>query len=196
MPKFIIEHLEPFLSEWCLIEYENISKYVGKENLIITNLPKKDHKKLAKLAEFHEESVLTMSLKNACLLEPQTNQILTPQDNFEYFIFGGILGDHPERGRTEKYLTSKIKDSKLIQPQTRNLEKKQMSTDTAVLVTRMIAKDKIPFNKIPFIDEPAITLKQGNIQEEIILPYRYVKENNAPKIAPKLLEYLKNKEDL
>lgn len=214
MPRFIIEHLEPFLSEWCLIEYENISKYIGKENLIITNLPKKDHKKLTGLAELHKESVLTMPLKKACLLEPRTNKILTPEDNFEYFIFGGILGDHPERGRTKKYLTSKLQNSKLINPQTRNLEKKQMSTDTAVLVTKMIAKDKIPFSKIDFIDEPTIKLKEGNIKEEIILPYRYVKENNImkiknfqcaknskkflskPKIAPKLLKYLKNKEDL
>lgn len=196
MPKFIIEHLEPFLSEWCLIEYENISKYVGKENLIITKVPKEDIKKLKHLGTIKEESVLTMPLRNACLLEPQTNKILTPGDNFEYFIFGGILGDHPEQGRTEKYLTSKIKESKLINPQTRNLEKKQMSTDTAVLVAKMIAKDKIPFNKINFIDEPAIILKEGKVNEEIILPYRYVSENEKPKIAQKLLEYLKNKEDL
>lgn len=194
--KFIIEHLEPKLSEWCLIEYEHMAKHVGKENLIITNLPKKDHKKLKDFAELHEESILTWPIKKACLLEPQTNQILTPQDDFEYFIFGGILGDHPEQGRTEKYLTSKLATSKLISPQTRNLEKMQMSTDTAVLVTKLIAVDKIPFNKIPFIDSPAITLKHRQIKEEIILPYRYVKENNQPKIAKKLLEYLKNKADL
>lgn len=194
--KFIIEHLEPFLSKWCLIEYKNISEYVGCENLIITNLPKKDHKKLSYLAEVHEQSVLTMNLKNTCLLEPQTNRILTPEDDFEYFIFGGILGDHPEQGRTEKYLTSKINSSKLIDTKTRNLGKKQMSTDTAVLVARIIAIDKIPFDKIKFIDEPAIQLKKGKIKEEIILPYRYIKENNKPKIAKKLLEYLKNKKDL
>ena len=39
--KFIIEHLEPELYDWCLIEYEHISKIVGKENLIFTNINKK-----------------------------------------------------------------------------------------------------------------------------------------------------------
>lgn len=220
MPKFIIEHLEPFLSKWCLIEYENISKYVGKENLIITNLPPEDHKKLKHLAsELQEDSVLTMQLNNTCLLEPQTPKILKPKDSFDYFIFGGILGDYPEQGRTEKYLTSKLNTSKLIKPTTRNLGKKQMSTDTAVLVTKIIAVDKTPFNKIPFIDEPKIVLKQGFVgtkvsrstakrgtaqpsenqkeyTEEIILPYRYIKENNKPKIAKKLLDYLRDKDDL
>lgn len=194
--KFIIEHLEPFISEWCMIEYENISSIVGKENLIITNLPGKDFKKLMHLADLHEESVLTISLRNSCLLEPKSNRILTANDNFDYFIFGGILGDHPERGRTEKYLTSKLKTSRLINPETRNLGIMQMSTDTAVLVTKIIAKDKIDFNKIKFIDKPAIELKSGIIKEEIILPYRYVEENSKPRISKKLLEYLKNKEDL
>lgn len=193
--KFIIEHLEPFISEWCMIEYENISKIVGKENLIITNLPRKDFKKLKQLAELHEESVLTIPLKNSCLLEPKSKRILTANDNFNYLIFGGILGGHPEQGRTEKYLTSKL-PGKLINPETRNLGKMQMSTDTAVLVTKMIARDKIPFQKIKFIDKPAIELKQGIIKEEIILPYRYVEEKGKPRISKKLLEYLKNKEDL
>lgn len=194
--KFIIEHLEQFVSEWCLIEYENISNIVGKENLIITNLQKKDFKKLKHLAEIHKESVLEMPLKNVCLLEPKSKKILTPNDKFSYYIFGGILGDHPKRGRTEKYLTSKLKTSKLVKPETRNLGDMQMSTDTAVLVAKTIAKDKIDFNKIKFIDKPEITLKEGKISESIILPYRYVNENSKPRISKKLLEYLKNKEDL
>lgn len=193
--KFVIEHLEQFISEWCMIEYENISKIVRKENLIITNLPKKDFNKLKQLAKLHEESVLTMPLKNACLLEPKSSKILTANDNFDYFIFGGILGDYPKQGRTEKYLTSKL-PGKLINPETRNLGKMQMSTDTAVLVTKIIAGDKTPFQKIKFIDKPEIELKSGKISESIILPYRYVEENNKPKISKKLLEYLKNKEDL
>lgn len=194
--KFIIEHLEPSISKWCLIEYENISKIVGKENLIITNLPKKDFKKLKQLAELHEQPILTMPLKNTCLLDQKAKRLLAPKDNFNYYIFGGILGDYPEQGRTEKCLTSKLPKSKLIKPETRNLGNMQMSTDTAVLVTKLIAKDKTPFQKIKFTDKPEITLKEGKISESILLPYRYVNEKNRPRISKKLLEYLKNKEDL
>ncbi len=43
--KFIIEHLEPELYPWCLIEYKHISKIVGKNNLIYTNI-NKEYKKI------------------------------------------------------------------------------------------------------------------------------------------------------
>ena len=44
--KFVIEHLESELYEWCLIEYEHISKIVGKDNLTFTNIKSEDKKKL------------------------------------------------------------------------------------------------------------------------------------------------------
>ena len=42
---YVIEHLEPKLWEWCEIEYESISKIVGKENLWFTNI--KNEKRIA-----------------------------------------------------------------------------------------------------------------------------------------------------
>ena len=107
-----------------------------------------------------------------------------------HFIFGGILGDYPEQGRTEKYLTSKLKNVEI-----RNLKEMQMSTDTAVLVTKIIT-DGTQIEKIKFIDKPLITLKKGKFKEEIELPYRYVSKNNKPAISNKLLKYLKNKKDI
>ena len=47
--KFIIEHLENEVYEWCLIEYENMSKVVGKENLIFTKTSSSKLKNLVKL---------------------------------------------------------------------------------------------------------------------------------------------------
>ncbi len=45
---FIIEHLEPEIGEWTLIEYKHISKIVGKSQLWVTNLQKEsDQKTLA-----------------------------------------------------------------------------------------------------------------------------------------------------
>ena len=187
--KFIIEHLENEIYEWCLIEYENISKYVGKENLIFT---KTNSSKLKKFGKVEPKSVVDLNLKRACLLDPKAKKMLSPPDvnNFDYFIFGGILGDFPEQGRTEKYLTSKLKNVEV-----RNLGSVQMSTDTAVLVAKMILDGK-NFNDIKFIDSPNIPIKKGKYIEELNLPYRYVSKNNKPIISPKLIKYLKNKDSV
>ncbi len=189
--KFIIEHLENKLYEWCLIEYKHISKIIGKNDLIFTNIKNpQDVSKLIKLGVVKIDSVTKLNLKNACLLDPKAKMTLKPEEKFDYYIFGGILGDFPEQGRTEKYLTSKIKNV-----ETRNLGNKQMSTDTAVLVTKLITKGK-SLQNISFIDNPLIVIKKGKFQEEINLPYRYVSKNNKPIISKELIKYLRNKKEI
>ena len=106
--KYIVEHLEKNVYKWCLIEYTHISKIVGKENLIFTNV-KKDKKKLEKLGEVREKSVKELNLKNACVLDPNAEITLSSKDNsFGYLIFGGILGDYPPKKRTKSELSSKL----------------------------------------------------------------------------------------
>lgn len=187
--KFIVEHLEKKLYQWCLIEYKEISKIAGKKNLIFTNT---NSKKLKNLGEVKKESVKKLKLKNACLLDPKAEKTLAPEEaaKFDYFIFGGILGDFPERERTKKYLTKKLKNVKA-----RNLTEKQMSTDTAVLVTKLIINGT-PVGRINFIDSPSVKIKKGKFQEEIILPYRYVLKNNRPLMPKGIIKYLKSKKEI
>jgi len=187
--KFIIEHLEKKLYPWCLIEYKNISRTAGKNNLIFTNIKSK---KLKKIGKVKKESVIELKLKNACLLDPKAKKTLTPKEakKFDYFIFGGILGDFPERGRTKKYLSSKLKNAKI-----RNLTEKQMATDTAVMVAKLIINGT-PVKKIKFIDSPALKIRNGKFQEEIILPYRYIIKNKKPRISGEMIKYLKNKKGI
>lgn len=190
--KFIIEHLENEMYKWCLIEYKNISKYVGKNNLIITNVEEKEVKKLKNICQVNTKSVLELNLKNACLLDAKSNKELNPKDakNFDYFIFGGILGDFPEQGRTEKYLTSKLKNVEV-----RNLLDKQMPTDTAVLVTKLVTEGN-NLKDLKFKDNIKIEIKKGKLSEEIELPFRYLILNNKPVISKELIKYLKEKEDI
>jgi ribosome biogenesis SPOUT family RNA methylase Rps3 len=138
MPVYIIEHLEPRLWKWCMIEYEHISENVGKDNLWFTNV-KKGSKKLEKYGKVMKESVKAMNLKNACILDPEAQATLTPEESssFDYFIFGGILGDSPPRKRTRERLTQFMKGIEM-----RNIGKKQFSTDNAVFVTKEIAGGK------------------------------------------------------
>src|SRR3989344_8421458 len=101
--EYIIEHLEPEMFEWCLIEYGHISEIVGKENLIFTNVKKeKDRVKLKKVGAVCDKKIselgdeLNLDNKKACVLSQYASKTLNANDRnkFEYFVFGGILGDN------------------------------------------------------------------------------------------------------
>ncbi|MCU0642399.1 MAG: SAM-dependent methyltransferase [archaeon] len=188
MPVYIIEHLEPEIWEWCLMEYENISKIAGRANLWFTNINSQDRnaKKLEKFGKVIHESVATLGLKNACILDPEVPKTLEPEEakSFDYFIFGGILGDYPPRKRTSPELTSKLKNA-----QARNIGKKQFSTDNAVLVTKRIIEGT-PLKDMHFVENLTIPI---NEIESIDLPYCYPLVDGKPQISGKLINYLKKK---
>lgn len=182
--KVIIEHLEKEISEWCFEEYKRISQIAGKENLIFTNVKKESHK-IANFGEIKKESVLDLELKNSCLLDPWAKETLTCSEakKFDYFIFGGILGDNPPRKRTQKL--------ELLDCEKRNLGEKQMSTDTAVETVKIIIEGK-ELDKINFIDEPEIEIQKN---ESVILPYRYISENEKPKMSKEIMKILKRENE-
>jgi ribosome biogenesis SPOUT family RNA methylase Rps3 len=180
--KFIIEHLEPELFEWCILEYKHISEIVGKDNLIFTNIIK-DKNKLKGLGKVHKESVKELDFQNSCILDPFAEKTFSSKDKFDYLILGGILGDYPMKKRTEIELSSKMNVEK------RNLGKEQMSTDTAVYVANEITKGKT-LNDFEFKDEIEIELeKEASIQ----LPFRYVIINGKPMLPKGLIKYLKKR---
>jgi len=190
--KFLIEHLEPELYEWCLIEYEHISKIVGKNNLIFTNVNnKKEQNKLKKYGNVHESSVSEINFQDICILSQYSKKTLTTKDKnkFQYFVFGGILGDNPAKKRTNT-LINNLKKSK-IKFGTRNLGKKQMPTDTAIYVAKKIL-DGIKLSDFKFVDELEIEINEN---ESVTLPFRYVIENNKLIINEKLVEYLRNRKE-
>ena len=186
--KFIIEHLEKELYNWCLIEYKNISKFIGKDNLIITNIKTKDIKKLKNLCRVETKSIKNLNLKNSCLLDPAAKKELTSKDKkFDDFIFGGILGDYPQQNRTSKILNLKIEK--------RNLTKHQMPTDTAVIVAKLVL-DGNKLSGLKFKDKLQIEIKKGKYLEVVELPYRYLVLNNKPTISKQLVKYIKAKEEI
>ena len=88
--KFIIEHLEPELYEWCLIEYGHISGIVGMKNLFFTNIKKKDFSRLEKLGAVYEKSISELKLKNFCVLSQYAKDTLASNDKnkFQYLFLG------------------------------------------------------------------------------------------------------------
>jgi ribosome biogenesis SPOUT family RNA methylase Rps3 len=77
---------------------------------------------------------------------------LSPGDakQFEFVVFGGILGDHPPQDRAKEFRESF--------KQIRQLGDVQMTTDTALLVSKEILEDQRPFDSLKFTDEPAIPM--------------------------------------
>ncbi len=126
-----------------------------------------------------------MKITNACILDPEAPQLLTPQNSskFQYFILGGILGDHPPRKRTKEELTRFF-----LKLSAFNIGTMQMSTDNAVYTVKKII-ESIPFEKIPFKDN--IEIKINKI-ESTILPYRYTFVKGKPLMGSELLKYLKS----
>lgn len=181
---YIIEHLEPRMWKWCLIEYKHISKIVGKKNLWFTNV-KKGNQELEKYGKIITKSVKELHLKNACVLDPTAEKTLTPKEakKYDHFIFGGILGDYPPKKRTKKHLT------RFLDIDARNIGKKQMSTDTAVYVVKLIT-DGFSLGHIKF--KQNIEIPTGK-HESVCMPYRYVLVNKKPLLSDELLQYLKRK---
>ena len=181
MAIFIIEHLEPKMYPWCVLEYKHISEIVGKRNLIFTNI-KSGTEKLKKLGKVEKKPIRMLKLRRACILDPSAKKLLTPEDKkkYDYFIFGGILGDNPQRFRTKKELTGVLKLPAF------NLGNKQMSTDTAVYVTKKIL-DGRKFRDFKFVEEIEFEDKDGCF---VGLPFRYVVEKGKVITAKCLKEFV------
>src|SRR5574341_1487627 len=173
MPTFVIEHLEPKVFEWCKLEYKHISKWVGRKNLLFTNTKSTLLKKFGKV---ESRSIKKLRFDKACVLDPEARQTLTPEiaKKYNYFIFGGILGDDPPKERTKDELT------KFLPYSAYNLGKAQMSTDTAVIVTKLICDGK-NLSEIEFQQGVEIKI---NEYEEVHLPYKYLIIKGKPLLAP------------
>jgi len=181
MPLYVIEHLEPHVYNWCKLEYTHISKRVGKENLLFTNTANIFLKTIGRV---DKKKAKQLTFEKACVLDPDSSVLLTSAiaKKFEIFIFGGILGDDPPKERTKVELSA----SDLPYPRF-NLGKEQMSTDTAVIVTKKIV-DGTPLDKLTFQQGIEIEV---NDSESVVLPYKYLVIDGTPLLAPGLVEKLK-----
>lgn len=192
--KYVIEHMEEGFTEWVILEYCQIIKEVGKENLILTSLPENTviPKELQDAGLQYTTKEVTeigtaeipITKERVCLLDPSATEDLVPEDcdKFDYFVFGGILGDHPPRDRTGE-LRRKYGFAG------RRLGSKQMTTDTAVRTTQLIIESKTKFEDIKFIDYPEFRFNKNEATE---MPFRYVLNDQGKPILPEgMLDLIK-----
>ncbi len=187
-PIFVIEHLEKEVWPWCKIEYENSAKLIAPWKLIISNID--NNEKIAgKNIELKTESITDIKIdwSRICVLDPKAARVLEPKDKgrFDYFVFGGILGDEEFNGRTGVELTKRLPASVAL----RHLGDKQFSTDNALLVSKLILEGT-PLENIPKQWQLEIEI---NDVESIILPYCYPILNGKPQISRDLEKYLRTK---
>jgi ribosome biogenesis SPOUT family RNA methylase Rps3 len=183
--KFIIEVCEPFISNWLLLEIKHSSNIVGKDKLLITNIKENYVQYLSKYGKVSSSSIINLKHfhDKIIILDPLADLTLTQEEASNHIlVIGGILGDDPPRGRTFKYITSKLPNCKA-----RNLGKKQFSIDGAIYVAKLINEGK-KLEEIPTMENLVIKVDEFH---EIILPYVYPLVNNKPLISDELIEYLK-----
>ncbi|KAL8444286.1 hypothetical protein Emag_005547 [Eimeria magna] len=132
------------------------------------------------------------------LLDMDAEEELKVEDSakFDAVLVGGILGNVPSDDRTSEV-------RRLRPCHSRHLGPLQMTTNTAVLVSKMILEDKVPLSEIPTVDEPEIFAGPGS-KESIILPFRYVaksyltkreEDRNTPILPEGLLKFLMDSAD-
>ena len=189
--QFIFEHLDAELYEWSLIEYRHISKIVGKNNVVFSNIQKKDSIKLKNYGKVLQESCAEIGLRKICVLSQHAAKTLTTADNknFDCCIFGGILGDNPAKNRT-KEIEDKLQAGK-IAFETRNLGIRQMPTDVAVYVAKKIL-DGSKLENLKFIENVEIEINEN---ECVDLPFRYIIDDNKIIISEELVEHLRKRKE-
>ncbi|KAJ6625103.1 SAM-dependent RNA methyltransferase [Mycena sp. CBHHK59/15] len=201
---YVIEHMEDddetskAIPPWVELEYAHMRILAGPNSQIhFTHLSKTSRESLscvfkpqASLSNTicYQTGVLDLinqrlngALDKVCLLDPKAEHALSPEDGkrFEWFLFGGILGDDPPRDRTSEL--------RALGFPTRHLGPVQMTTDTALGVTKLVVDDKTPLDEIPYVNHPTIVF---NSKESVEMPFRYIADGTEPKLPPGMRELL------
>jgi ribosome biogenesis SPOUT family RNA methylase Rps3 len=185
---FIIEHLEPVLGKWIWLEYRHVSSMVGCQNLLFTNVRKRNEaSKLKEIGNVTRKSIVNLRRsenETMIILDPLASNPLSPGDFSDNasLIVGGILGDHPPRGRTKLALTDRI-------PYwvSRNLGPHQFSVDGAVHIALEVSSGK-SIADIPV--EVGVEVKVSK-RHSSFLPFAYPLVRGRPLLAPGLTGYLR-----
>lgn len=167
---YIVEHLDPELGPWSELEYIAIAKETrdAEGTFLLSSLPQEFNApdKLRQISAFKPENrgveeLYAADKSRVCLLDPAAASDLSPEDGdkFDAFLFGGILGDDPPRGMWQEENRGRpgciwMKEVANVSPtdrtselrkkgfEGRRLGPKQMTTDTAVRVTRIVVEEK------------------------------------------------------
>lgn len=143
-------------------------------------------------------------LERVCLLDPKAEQEISPEDSelFDWFLFGGILGDDPPRGAYTAPAPSQLMcyhrpyvraqesgfpDS--TSPRNADDHRHRIGCHQAMCARSQYVHSShpsstdstVPLDKIPFIDNPTF---QFDEIESVEMPFRYVMDAQGEAILP------------
>jgi len=183
---FVIEHLEPKLSEWIHIEYSHAAQIVGRKRLLITNVKKKgEFRKLVKIAGVERKRACELfKQRELIVLDPRARKKLSPTEmrGSGVIVIGGILGEEPPLGRTRELLTRT-----LPRASARNIGKGQFAIDGATYVAKQVSEGK-SLEEIPVQHGLEIQISEVH---STFLPYTFPFVRDKPLISRELIAYLK-----
>ncbi|BGP16449.1 hypothetical protein JCM10213_003995 [Rhodosporidiobolus nylandii] len=204
MPTYVIEHMEEDNADttfphWIALEYAMMVRWAAPSLVIFSSLSPASVNSLSEqllargaskdsfLASTKSVQQLMqekgVGLQKVCLLDPRAPTEIRPQDGgeFDWFLFGGILGDDPPRDRTGILRAHGYPG--------RHLGPIQMTTDTALGVTRRVVQDGVEFGKLEFVNHPTIRFDE---HESVEMPFIYLKDDKGEPILPEgMREHLK-----
>ena len=182
-PLLLIEHCEPKLSEWLMLEYRHAAKIWNGKLTFTRVTDTKTAKILRTLGSVKKENAKDLYSDKKCIvLDPQAKKPLTPKDctSIDALIVGGLLGYEKPQGRTKTLISASSGFH------TRHLGPLQLSIDGAVFVIKAICLG-LPLKDIEIAKEIEIIHDQVH---STILPFGYPIIENKPVITPGLIEYL------
>ncbi len=192
----IVPHLEPCISPWILSEYRFVANlFKDPVTVVFTDVYRdSDITKLKRLTSNvyklnFNEFIAMNNLERIVVLDPQATKGLTKLDVeiADAVIIGGIMGDHPPRGRTKKLITDRVRAMKVMP---RNLGKKQLTIAGAAYVLKTIWEGR-KLSETELIDGLAINVDLNGVELTIELPYAFPVVNGKPVMPEDYIEVVK-----
>jgi ribosome biogenesis SPOUT family RNA methylase Rps3 len=188
----IVEHLEPCISPWLLSEYSYVVE-LFEGGVLFTNVKSRRARELLEGlgARVEERSVVELVREGAILkplvLDPKAPQELKPIDvrDSDAVVIGGIMGEHPPRGRTFKEITAKLTGN----VKSRNLGRYQLTIAGAAYVLRKVAEG-VELGSLDIRFGLRFTARLGDYEVEIELPYAFPYEGGRPVLPRNYLEVI------
>ncbi|MEB3774594.1 MAG: hypothetical protein GSR86_06700 [Desulfurococcales archaeon] len=186
----LIEHMEDRVSRWVLEEYlesSRVAEGAGME-LIVTGVSSDyDYAVLSSrgVNVSREHSWELCDDPKTIVLDLWASRDLSPHEAMagECFVIGGIMGDHPPRGRG-RLLTMHFDWAAF-----RRLGPRQLSVDGAVKVLTML-RGGVSLDRIEFVESPTFRIDTGLGSVEVLLPFSYPVRDGKPWISSGLLRLL------